>query len=67
MVSLSVTDVFYTNKNTFTLSQGNIEAFGSRRADTRRFGLNVRYNFGLKKRDEGVNPFSFDNLERNSR
>lgn len=67
MVSLTLTDAFYTNRNTFVLNQGNIEANGSRRADTRRVGLNLRYNFGLKKREESVNPFNFEQLERNSR
>ncbi|TAE31483.1 MAG: TonB-dependent receptor [Cytophagales bacterium] len=67
MGALSVSDVFYTNRNTFTLTQGNIVAEGARRADTRRFGVNIRYNFGMKKRDESQNPFSFDALERNSR
>lgn len=67
MVSLSVSDLYYTNRNDFVLNQGNIAAYGSRRGDTRRFGLNIRYNFGLKKRDESVNPFSFDNLEKSSR
>lgn len=60
-VTLSVNDVFFTNRNEFTIDQGNITAFGSREADTRRVGLNIRYNFGLKKREEKKdNPFNFD-------
>ncbi|PLK46395.1 outer membrane beta-barrel protein [Emticicia sp. TH156] len=66
MVNLSINDVFYTNKNNFTINQGSISAFGFRRADTRRVGLNLRYNFGLRKKDERNNPFNFDNLEKSS-
>lgn len=66
-VTLSVNDVFFTNRNTFTLDQGNITVSGRRQADTRRVGLNVRYNFGMKKREErGDNPFNMENLERSS-
>ncbi|CCH01859.1 TonB-dependent receptor [Fibrella aestuarina BUZ 2] len=57
-VALNVTDLFYTNRNTFTLNQGNIAAVGDRRADTRRVGLNLRYNFGIRKREERSNPFN---------
>ena len=64
-VTASLSDVFYTNQNTFALNQGNIMAEGFRRADTRRVGLNLRYNLGFKKqRDDTVNPFSFDGLDR---
>ncbi|MBA4851660.1 outer membrane beta-barrel protein [Emticicia sp. BO119] len=66
MVALSITDVFYTNKNHFTINQGSISAFGFRQGDTRRVGLNVRYNFGFRKKEERNNPFNFENLERGS-
>lgn len=66
MVTLSMNDVFYTNKNHFTINQGSISAFGFRQGDTRRVGLNVRYNFGFRKREERGNPFNFENLERSS-
>jgi hypothetical protein len=58
IAALTVSDVLYTNRNTFALDQGNIVAIGDRRADTRRVGLSLRYNFGLKKRDERVNMFN---------
>lgn len=64
-ITLSANDVFFTNRNDFRLAQGSIVANGSRQSDTRRFGLNVRYNFGLKKREEKTgNPFNFEQLER---
>ncbi|RYU93289.1 outer membrane beta-barrel family protein [Emticicia agri] len=66
MITLSMNDVFYTNKNHFTINQGSISAFGFRQGDTRRVGLNVRYNFGFRKREERNNPFNFENLERSS-
>ncbi len=59
-ITLNGNDIFYTNKNTFTLKQGSINAYGARRADTRRFGVNIRYNFGRKKKEEGNNPFNID-------
>jgi len=59
-VTLSANDIFYTNRNRFSLDQGNITATGERRSDTRRVGVNVRYSFGLKKREERVNPFNLE-------
>ncbi len=65
MITLSATDMFYTNRNTFTLNQGNIAATGRRQSDSRRVGFSLRYNLGFKKqRDETVNPFSFEGLDR---
>lgn len=66
-VTLSVNDIFYTNRNEFTLNQGSIAVIGNRQSDTRRVGLNVRYNFGMrKKNDNGMNPFNLDNLEKST-
>jgi hypothetical protein len=56
VVSASVVDMFYTNQNDFIINQGSVHASGSRRADTRRFGLNVRYNFGIRKKEENTMP-----------
>jgi hypothetical protein len=55
-VSLNAQDIFYTNQNEFVLLQGNVNASGIRRADTRRFGLNLRYNFGIRKKEEQKLP-----------
>ena len=52
MVSLSLTDMLFTNNNEFSIAQGSVNASGYRESDTRRFGLNIRYNFGLKKRED---------------
>ncbi|MFI5196458.1 MAG: outer membrane beta-barrel family protein [Chitinophagales bacterium] len=51
-VTLSVTDIFLTNNNEFSIDQGDIHATGLRKGDTRRFGLNVSYNFGIHKKEE---------------
>lgn len=56
-VTLNVTDLFFTNNNTFTIQQGSINAFGNRLSDTKRFGINLRYNFGLNKKEEKKNMF----------
>jgi iron complex outermembrane recepter protein len=51
-IILSVNDVLRTNKVSFALNQGNVSASGSRINDTRRFGITLRYNFGLSKPKE---------------
>lgn len=51
-VILSVNDVFRTNKYSFALQQSDIHADGSRANDTRRIGLTLRYNFGIKPKEE---------------
>lgn len=51
-VTLSVNDMFFTNNNTFEIQQGNISASGLRKGDTRRYGLNITYNFGIRKKEE---------------
>ncbi len=63
-VTLSMNDIFFTNNNTFTLDQGGISAFGERSSDTRRFGVNVRYSFGLKKKDEGGKMFDLNAFDK---
>jgi len=63
MLSLSAKDLFFTKNNHFTLKQGTVNASGFRKGDTRRFGLNVRYNFGLRKKEEN-NPFNVESPEK---
>ncbi|MFN8289958.1 MAG: outer membrane beta-barrel protein [Chitinophagaceae bacterium] len=54
-VTASMNDIFYSNKNNFTIRQGSVDAYGYRLADTRRFGINLRYNFGIRKKEENNN------------
>lgn len=58
IITLSVSDMFLTNKNDFSLKQGSVDARGFRQADTRRAGINIRYNFGIRKKEESVNMFN---------
>ncbi len=51
-MNLSWQDIFYTNKNDFVLRQGSVNVSGSRVTDSRRVGLFLRYNFGIKKKEE---------------
>ena len=51
-LTLSVNDILYTNRNNFLLAQGSVKANGERYGDTRRFGLNLRYNFGIRKKEK---------------
>lgn len=62
-ITLSDNDIFKTNKNSFTINQGSINANGLREGDTNRFGLNIRYNFGIRKKEES-NMFNFESSEK---
>ena len=48
----SVNDLLQTNQVAFSINQGNVNAQGKRLSDTRRFGITLRYNFGLNKPKE---------------
>jgi iron complex outermembrane recepter protein len=61
-ITLSGTDILFTNNNQFTINQGSVNAAGYREADTRRVGLNIRYNFGLRKREDN-NLFNIESPE----
>jgi hypothetical protein len=63
-VTLSANDIFKTNKNEFEINQGSIHATGIREGDTRRFGLNVRYSFGLRKKEENNNIFNLESTDK---
>ncbi|HEY0066883.1 MAG TPA: outer membrane beta-barrel protein, partial [Flavisolibacter sp.] len=65
-LTLSAQDIFFTNNNEFILRQGTVDASGYRESDTRRFGLNLRYNFGFRKREENNNMFNVESPERGS-
>ncbi len=51
-LSAGITDIFLTNRNDFTINQGSVNASGFRKADTRRVSVNIRYNFGIRKKDD---------------
>lgn len=56
-IILSFNDIFYTNRTTFNLQQGNISVIGTRLGDTRRVGVTFRYNFGVKRKEEKKQMF----------
>lgn len=60
IITLSANDIFATNRNEFTINQGSVNAIGFRKGDTRRFGINVRYNFGIRKKEERQNIFDIN-------
>jgi hypothetical protein len=56
-IILSANDILQTNQYRFSLQQAGIVANGNRLNDTRRVGLTVRYNFGIKPKQEVNNNF----------
>jgi len=66
IITLSMNDIFYTNKNDFTIQQGSVKASGFRRSDTQRFGINIRYNFGIRKKEENNDIFNVESPEKSN-
>lgn len=60
IITVSISDMFASFKNDFTIKQGSVNANGFRQSDTRRFGLNIRYNFGIRKKEESNNMFNVE-------
>ena len=63
-VSLSCSDIFYTQSTRFSTQVGNINANGTRATDSRRLGINLRYNFGFNKKEEKKNIFGEDAVDK---
>lgn len=61
-ISLSGNDILRTMVTRFSLQQGNVFTQGDRYGDNRRIGLNVRYAFGIQKKEtrQGIIPNDFD-------
>ncbi len=51
-IILSINDLLHTNQVSFTYNQNNQNIIGTRVNDTRRIGLTLRYNFGIKPKEE---------------
>ncbi|MEO5947907.1 MAG: outer membrane beta-barrel protein [Chitinophagaceae bacterium] len=60
VATISISDMFDTNRNNFTYNQGSINASGYRESDTRRIGFNLRYNFGIRKKEETKSMFNVE-------
>lgn len=59
-LALSATDLFFTNNNSFIVRQGTVSASGTRATDSRRYGINLRYNFGIRKKEDSPDMFNVD-------
>lgn len=59
-LTFSASDIFYTNNNQFIVRQGDVSASGTRASDSRRFGINLRYNFGIRKKEDNTGMFDVD-------
>ncbi len=64
VVTLNMSDIFATNRNSFSIKQGSVDAKGVRQSDTRRFGINLRYSFGIRKKEENNNMFNVDSPDK---
>ncbi len=51
-IALSLSDAFRTVRNTFEINQPSFSATGYRYGDSRRGGITLKYNFGLKPKEE---------------
>jgi len=56
-VSVNIRDVFKTMITKFTYNLGNMYTFGDRYADNQRIGFNIRYQFGIKTKEERKHLF----------
>ena len=56
-IIVSGNDIFRTNQYEFNLQQAGINATGKRFNDTRKIGITLRYNFGIKPKPENNEMF----------
>lgn len=59
-VTLNARDVLRTMVTAFELNQGSIITSGDRYTDNRRIGINIRYEFGIKTREEKMEMFRME-------
>ena len=64
-ITASYNDFLFTNKNHFELHQGTQNALGYRESDSRRMGLSLRYNFGIKPKENKLEMFDQPAPEKN--
>lgn len=60
VIILNARDVLGSMDVNFKMNHGNVPSYGSRIMDTRRIGLNIRYNFGIKLHDEKKKFMNFE-------
>ncbi|HSV76950.1 MAG TPA: TonB-dependent receptor [Bacteroidales bacterium] len=59
-ITINARDVLRTMVTQFNFNQGSMHLQGDRYTDNRRFGINIRYNFGFNNRPERRNMMQFD-------
>lgn len=59
-VTLNARDILKTMVTEFEFNQGTISSIGDRYTDNRRIGFNIRYNFGIPKKNEKRNMPGFE-------
>lgn len=62
-VTLNARDIFQTMHTEFEFNQGSIFSTGTRYTDNRRFGINVRYHFGIRNKEERNGIPGFEETE----
>jgi iron complex outermembrane recepter protein len=62
-ISVNARDILRTMGTKFELNQGSIYTYGDRYTDSQRIGINIRYNFGMKKKEERRGMIPFDEVE----
>ncbi len=62
-VSINARDILRTMDVHFSIDQAGVYTYGNRYTDNQRWGIKVRYKFGLSKKKESENPFNFEGLE----
>ncbi|PKP19428.1 MAG: TonB-dependent receptor, partial [Bacteroidetes bacterium HGW-Bacteroidetes-21] len=62
-ISLHARDILRTMETKFKLDQGGIETYGSRYSDNQRFGINIRYNYGVKAKEERKGMPGFEQVQ----
>lgn len=51
-ITINMRDVLRTNVNKFIFNLGGIYSYGDRYTDNQRIGISLRYNFGIKTKEE---------------
>ncbi|PLX09465.1 MAG: TonB-dependent receptor [Marinilabiliales bacterium] len=62
-ISINARDVLRTMDVHFSIDQGGVYTYGNRYTDNQRWGIKIRYKFGLSKKKENENPFNFEELQ----
>ena len=59
-ITLSARDILRSMVNEFHLNQGSISSYGNRYSDSRRFGANIIYNFGISANKDKQKKVGFE-------